>query len=134
MPAKMDDVGAFMRRERLAAFCTVNSKGEPCVVPMYFTYVDGRVYAHTDRNSVKVGNIRNNDRVAIAVFHDEEAVIIRGTARVVEDDEFVVRTREHIDKYELQLDAAGKDSAGIRLFDSKIRCVLEVTPNRIMFW
>jgi nitroimidazol reductase NimA-like FMN-containing flavoprotein (pyridoxamine 5'-phosphate oxidase superfamily) len=130
----MNEVKNFMNREWLATFSTVNAMNEPCVVPVFFTYNDGKVYIQTDRNSVKVHNLLMNDNVAIAVFRDDEAVIVRGTARIVDGEEFVRRTRNHIGKYGLKLNEHGRDSLGIPLFDSKVRCVVEVTPKRLMYW
>jgi len=124
-----------MNREQLATFATVDSNNEPHIVPVFFTYDDSKVYIQTDRNSVKVHNLIRNNNVAVAVYHGEEAVIIRGTARLIDSsEEFVKRTQDHIDKYRLKLDEHGRDSLGIPLFDDKIRCVVEVTPKRILFW
>jgi len=67
-----------MDRERLAIFATVNSSNQPHIVPAFFTYDDGKVYIQTDRNSVRMRNLMRNDNVAVAVYHGEEAVIIRG--------------------------------------------------------
>jgi hypothetical protein len=59
----------------------------------------------TGRGSVKVRNLQRNSAVAVAVFDGEEAVIARGS-----------------------------DSLGIPLFDPRVRCVVEVTPRRLIFW
>lgn len=74
----MEEVRAFMERERLASFATVDAGCRPHVVPVFFTYEGGRVYVQTDRSSVKVRNLLGNDNVAVAVYRGEEAVIIRG--------------------------------------------------------
>jgi len=135
MPKSMGEVQSFMNRERLASFATVRSKKEPHIVPVFFTYDDGKVYIQTGRNSLKVRNLLKNDNVAVAVYHEEEAVIIRGKGLVIDsDEEFIKRTREHIDKYQLRLDEHGRDFLGIPLFNKKVRCVIEVTPKRILFW
>jgi len=135
MPNSLKEVQRFMNRERLAAFATVSPNNEPHIVPVFFTYDDGKVYIQTDRNSVKVRNLIRNDNVAVMVYRGEEAVIIKGKARLIDDDEeFVKRTREHVDKYRLKLDERGRDSLGIPLFDDKVRCVVKVTPKRILFW
>jgi len=135
MPKTQGEVQSFMNQERLASFATVGSKNEPHIVPVFFTYDDGKVYIQTDRNLVKVRNLAINDNVALAVYRGEEAVIIRGRGRVIDnEEEFVKRTQEHIDKYYLRLDEHGRDSLGIPLFDRKVRCVIEVAPKRILFW
>jgi len=135
MPKNLRGVQGFMNRERLAALATVDHNNEPHVVPVFFTYDNGRVYIQTDRKSVKVQNLVRNDRVAVAVYCGEEAVIIRGKARLIDShEEFVKRTQDHIDKYRLKLDEHGRDSLGIPLFDNRLRCVIEVAPKRILFW
>jgi len=135
MPRNMMEVQSFMGRERLASFATVSSEGKPHVVPVFFTYESGKVYIQTDRESAKVQNILNNNNVAIAVYSEEEAVIIRGKGRVVDrSDEFVWRTRDHINKYQLRLDKNGQDSLGIPLFDEKTRCIVEVVGKKTIFW
>lgn len=135
MPKNSIEVEKFMARERLASFATVTPNGEPHVVPVFFTYVDGKVYVQTDRNSVKAHNMLANDNVTVAVYSGEEAVIVRGKGRIVDrDEEFIGKTRDHVNKYRLRLDEQGRDSLGIPLYDREIRCVVEVTPKRVMFW
>jgi len=108
---------------------------EPHVVPVFFTYNDGKVYIQTDRKSIKVKNLLRNNNVAIAVYNGEEAVIIRGKGQIIDDDnEFFEKTQDHIDKYQLQLDEHGRDSMGIPLFDKNVRYVIKVIPKRIIFW
>jgi hypothetical protein len=51
-----------------------------------------------------------------------------------DDDEFVRRTQDHVDKYSLRLDEKGRDSLGIPLFNKRVRRVIEVIPERTMFW
>ena len=43
MPKSLKGVQNFMDRERLASFVTVEPNNEPHVVPVFFTYEDGRV-------------------------------------------------------------------------------------------
>jgi nitroimidazol reductase NimA-like FMN-containing flavoprotein (pyridoxamine 5'-phosphate oxidase superfamily) len=131
----VSDVKRFMHQERLASFATVDNKNRPHVVPVFFTYDNGKIYVQADRKSLKVRNLRRNSNVAVAVYYGEEAVIIRGKGLIVEsENEFIKRTQQHIDKYHLKLDRQGRDSMGIPLFNSKIRCVIEVTSEKILFW
>jgi nitroimidazol reductase NimA-like FMN-containing flavoprotein (pyridoxamine 5'-phosphate oxidase superfamily) len=135
MPKTSEDVQNFMGRERLASFVTVAFHNKPHIVPVFFTYEDGRVFVQTDRTSAKVRNLMQNSNVAVAVYRDEEAVVINGKARVIEDEgEFVKRTQDHVDKYRLRLNAEGRDSLGIPLFDRSIRCVIEIKAEKVRFW
>jgi nitroimidazol reductase NimA-like FMN-containing flavoprotein (pyridoxamine 5'-phosphate oxidase superfamily) len=131
----LEDVQRFMDRERLASFVTIAFHNEPHVVPVFFTYKDGRVYVQTSRTSAKVRNLTRNDRVALAVYRDEEAVVINGRARVVEDEgEFTRQTQDHVNKYKLRLNPEGKDSMGIPLFDMSMRCIVEIKTEKVRFW
>jgi nitroimidazol reductase NimA-like FMN-containing flavoprotein (pyridoxamine 5'-phosphate oxidase superfamily) len=135
MPSSLREVQSFMDKERLASFATADPNNEPHVVPVFFTYEGGKVHVQTDRDSVKVRNLSRNNNVAVAVYRGEQAVIIRGSGRVIDsEEEFIKRTQDHINKYKLRLDEHGRDSFGIPLFDKKARCVVEITPRRIMFW
>jgi len=131
----LDDVAYFMKQQRIASFASVDTEGKPHVVPVWFTYHDGKVFVQTDRNSLKVRNLKKNKNVAIAVYSAEEAVIIRGEGQVIEDEEeFIKRTRQHINKYNLKLDEQGRDSMKIPLYNSRVRCMVEITPKKIVFW
>jgi nitroimidazol reductase NimA-like FMN-containing flavoprotein (pyridoxamine 5'-phosphate oxidase superfamily) len=136
MPMSIREVQRFMNGERLASFATVSPSGRPHVVPVFFTYDSGKVYVQTDRKSVKVQNLLQNNNVAIAVYGGEEAVIIGGKGHIVDDDEeeFIRRTQDHIRKYQLKLDENGRDSLGIPLYDKTVRCVVEVTGEHTVFW
>jgi nitroimidazol reductase NimA-like FMN-containing flavoprotein (pyridoxamine 5'-phosphate oxidase superfamily) len=135
MPKSLDEVQRFMNSERLACFATVGPNNEPHIVPVFFTYDKGKVYIQTDKKSVKVRNLLTNNKVAVAVYSGEEAVIIRGEGRIIDNNkEFIKRTQDHINKYRLKLDEHGRDSMGIPLFDKDVRCVIEVIPKRTIFW
>jgi len=135
MLKSLNDVVDFMKRQRIASFATVDTERKPHVVPVWFEYDDGKVFVQTDRNSAKVHNIKKNKNVAITVYSAEEAVILRGEARIIRDEEeFVKRTQAHVNKYNLKLDEQGRDSMGIPLCNSKIRCVVEITPKKTKFW
>jgi len=135
MPRSLSDVQSFMDRERLAGFVTLGPRNEPHVVPVFFTYENGKVYIQTDRNSAKVRNLSRRNNVAVAVYSGEEAVIIKGKGRIIDNaEEFTRKTQEHINKYKLKIDQNGRDSLGIPLFDEKVRCIVEVSPKRIIFW
>jgi len=150
MLESLADVKVFLDNEWIACFATVDVHSRPHVVPVWFTYDEGKVYVQTDRKSVKVKNLSRKPCVALTVYnYRDEAVIIRGKARLIEDEaEFRKHTQAHIDKYNrlfnkargtrgveyIKLDNQGRDNMGIPPFDSKIRCVVEIMPDKILFW
>lgn len=134
MPHSESEIESFLSRQREAAFCTITRHNSPHAVPIWFTYSDGKAYIHTDIDSVKVRNIQLNPAACLTVFQDDEAVILFGSAKIVPVEDFEIRTEEHIEKYHQTLDENGRDSDGIPLFDSSVRCVIEIVPDRILYW
>lgn len=137
MPRTLEEVAEFMNQVHIAAFCTVNKKNQPHVVPVFFIYDEGKVFIHTDRDSAKVRNIQSNANVALTVFRGEfgdEAVAIRGQARILDETALVQRGHQLVEKYQLELDDKGRDSFGILIFDSGIRTVIEVTVEHLNYW
>jgi len=134
MPRTKSQLRPFMMREPLATLCTVGPRHAPHAVPVWFTYKAGRAFVQTDRKSVKVRNIQRDPRVCFTVYKEDEAVVLFGTAAVVPEAEFNTRTAEHIRKYGLRLDKQGRDSLGIPLFDHRVRCVIKITPDRVLYW
>lgn len=68
MPGSQAEVEGFLHRERVAAFCSVDSENRPHIVPVFFTYDNDKLYIHTDRKSVKVHNLLANPNVAVTVY------------------------------------------------------------------
>lgn len=134
----------------IATFVTVDEQGKPHAVPVWFTYDNKKLHVQTDRSSVKVRNVQSNPYVAMAVYNmHDEAVCVQGKAQLLSDEkEFRRLTQTHIDKYNrlynianntdgieyIKLDAQGRDSMGIPLFEPTIRCIIEVKPEKTLFW
>lgn len=149
MPKTASQVSSFLSMQWVATLATVDASGKPYAVPVWFTYDDGKLHVHTDRKSKKVRNIELNRHAAVAIYNmHDEAVVIRGTARLISrKEEFRRLTQANIDKYNrlyniahntreveyIKLDANGRDSMGIPLFNSKVRCIIEVKPGKIRF-
>lgn len=150
MPKSLKDIAAFLDDKWIACIATVDAQNRPHVVPVWFTYDDGKAHIQTDRKSVKARNLLKNPNVAVAVYNNrDEAVVIRGKGHIVENEGvFQKLTQLHLDKYNrlfnkvrgtadieyIELDEKGRDSMGIPLFDFKTRCIIEVTLETIKFW
>ena len=77
-----------MKRIHLA---TVKPSGSPHVVPVLALYYDGKIYFATDRHSVKVKNILNNNNVAAITSDGYRATITEGKARILSEEEVTNR-------------------------------------------
>jgi general stress protein 26 len=139
----------FLNNQWIATLATVDKQGKPHAVPVWFTFDEGKVHVQTDQKSSKVRNVQFNPNVAVAVYIHDEAVILKGKAYIIDNKEkFRKLTQAHIDKYNrlfniahntqgieyIKLDAQGRDNMGVPLFDYKVRCVIQITPKKVLFW
>ena len=70
---------------RIYWLTTVTPKGEPHVMPIWGIWVANRLYFSTGANSVKARNLAANPRCVIANENPDQAVMVYGDARRVED-------------------------------------------------
>jgi general stress protein 26 len=149
MPKTMAEVPSFLNEQWIATLATVDKQGKPHTVPVWFTFDQGKVHVQTDRKSVKVRNIQFNPNASVAVYIRDEAVILNGKAGLIDSEEdFRKLTQAHIDKYNrlfniahntqgieyIKLDAQGRDNMGTPLFNYTVRCIIEVVPEKMLFW
>lgn len=86
--AQMDrpELDQFLPVTRIAKLATLNADGSPNVVPVWFEWDGAHALVFTTRTSAKVGRIRRDSRVALAVEEGvgvpEAWVSIEGTATV----------------------------------------------------
>ena len=128
----------LLRDARVGRLATVDSAGQPLVVPVCYVYDGERCYSAVDakpkrtRHLKRLRNLADNPRVSLAVDHYDEDwralryVIVQGRGDVLESGgEFSRAIDLLVAKYpqyhELRLDR----TAGT---------VVRVTPERILFW
>ncbi len=62
---------------------TVRPNGTPHLVPIWFVWLDGRIYLCTGADSVKVRNIQAQPYVSIALEDGSQPVVIEGRAHLI---------------------------------------------------
>jgi len=104
-------------------FGSVRPDGRPHLAPVWFVWHSGRIYIGTDPKSVKIGNIRNNPRVVLALEDGIHPLICEGTARslpgALPDDLLAAFQR----KYDWDLNS-----------EQQYNQVVEVTPLKWLSW
>lgn len=64
-------------------FATIRPDGRPHLVPVWFAWYEGKLYACIEASSVKARNIGRNSTVSLALENGSKPVICEGTASVV---------------------------------------------------
>ena len=112
-----------LAREPNLWLATIRASGAPHLVPVWFTYVAGRLYVCTERTTAKVRNVRSHPQVAVSLESGDRAVLASGTGRIVPrpwPPEVVESFRR---KYDWDV-ADGSSSA----------CLLAIEPSRWLEW
>lgn len=63
---------------------TVRPNGTPHLAPIWFVWVEGRVYVCTSADSVKARNLQANPSVTCALENGNAPVVLEGHARPIE--------------------------------------------------
>ena len=87
----------FLDRKFIATLVTLRQDGSPHATPVWYMYEDGKFYIGTDQETLKVRNIKRDDRVSLCIStHDEpyQYIVVDGTCEIVKGD--AKRTLPHV--------------------------------------
>ena len=116
-PAEIDE---FLAGGHTLQVATLGEDGFPHLAPMWYRYEDGRIVFRSFTKSQKIVNLRRNPNLTVLLedgktYDELRGVMIKGTARLVTDPEYV-------------LGLYGRISADYRLIDGVQR---EFTPEEL---
>ena len=66
-PARWRAIEARLGRESEIWLATVRYDGRPHLVPLWFIWLDGKIYVATGANTQKFANLRGNQSVSLAL-------------------------------------------------------------------
>ena len=120
----------------------VGRDGRPITHPLIPLYHEGRIYLHSSTLfSKKLEHIKREPRVALSISDpvatkgNPDRVTIQGTARLIEEDPHADWQRLILDLWrrkEPSIDDFLKIRVALPLFFE--RSVIEITPERCLFW
>ncbi|KRE22898.1 pyridoxamine 5'-phosphate oxidase family protein [Agromyces sp. Soil535] len=126
-----------LQSELIAWFTTVNSKGEPHAVPVWFLWHDGEVIVLSEPDAAKVSHVRHGSPVLLHLQGDRfgnQVVVLNGTAEL--SDRSATEWLDEIgDAYGTKY-AEGMEESGVGLepIAEKYSTVIVVTPTKLMAW
>ncbi|MDX1662714.1 MAG: pyridoxamine 5'-phosphate oxidase family protein [Candidatus Promineifilaceae bacterium] len=122
--ARWRAVEARLGREMTIWLSTVRAGGRPHLVPVWFVWLEGKIYFCTDSESQKFTNLRHNQDVALSLPDTAVVVIVEGEAHAANRATTESLAEYFFNKYEW--DFRYDDSSDWRL--------VEVTPHKILAW
>jgi len=87
MSMTREEMEEFLSQGHIARIATVKQDGSPHVVPVWFLWEGGELIIVTYPNSVKIRNIKRDNRVTVVIDVPDpgKGVIMEGTARLSND-------------------------------------------------
>lgn len=123
-PARWRALEARLGRELTIWIATVRGDDRPHLVPVWFVWLDGKIYLATGTATQKFTNLRNNQLVALSLPDTANVLIIEGEAHIA-PRQIVDNVADYFfNKYEW--DFRYDESAEWRL--------IEITPHKILAW
>lgn len=122
--ARWRTLEARLGREMAIWIVTVRSDGRPHMTPVWYVWLNERIYFATGTDTQKFTNLRSNQAVALALPDTDSVLILEGEAHAA-DRETTDKLGEYFfNKYEW--DFRYDEDADWRL--------VEITPHRILAW
>jgi general stress protein 26 len=123
-PARWRAIEARLGRESTIWLATVKPSGRSHLVPVWFVWLDGRIFIATGAYSQKFVNLYHNQSVALALPDTENVILIEGEAHVADRQATDALGSHFYDKYEWDF----------RYDDSDEWRLIEITPRKILAW
>jgi general stress protein 26 len=123
-PARWRALEARLTREYHIWLATVRADGRPHLVPLWYVWLNDKLYVATGSETQKFANLRANQNVALSLPDAANVIIIEGEAHIADRQTVEVVADYFFHKYEW--DFRYDDVSDWRL--------IEVTPYKILAW
>lgn len=97
---------------------TVRPDGSPHLIPIWFVWIENKLYVCTARNSVKARNVAANPKVSLALEDGSNPLVLEGSGAIREETPPEVAA-EFQRKYNWNI-----------LGDATYNVLIEITPSR----
>ena len=123
-PARWRPIEARLGRELTIWIATVRGNGKPHLTPVWFVWLDDKIYIAIGTESQKFANLRSNQAVSLALPDSDKVVILEGEAHATDRNTTDKLGDYFFHKYEW--DFRYDETSDWRL--------VEITPHKIMAW
>ncbi|MFN2104239.1 MAG: pyridoxamine 5'-phosphate oxidase family protein [Candidatus Promineifilaceae bacterium] len=123
-PARWRAMEGRLGRETEIWMATVRHDGRPHLTPMWFVWLNEKIYVSTPSQAQKFINMRHNQSVALSLTDALNVIIIEGEAHVADRALIDELADYFFNKYEWDF----------RYDDSAKWQLVEITPLKILAW
>ena len=124
----------FIKSQKILRLATVDKKGSPHIVPVWYLYKNGNFYVGTNTSTKKAKNVRKNSKVSFCVDLGVHSPIIGvmgiGNAKLILRKNDVARIAK---KILLRYFKSLNNKSAQELL-SQTDCIIEIVPKKITAW
>ena len=129
---KQDD---FIKTQKVLRLATIDQKGTPHIVPVWYLYSAKKFYIGTNTRTEKAKNIKKNKRVSLCIdigiqSPDIFGVLGQGSAKLILDKNKVSKLAKRI---LLRYFRSLENKSAKELLDDT-NCIIEITPKKFSVW
>jgi len=129
---KRDD---FIKTQKVLRLATIDQKGTPHIVPVWYLYNAKKFYIGTNTRTEKAKNIKKNKRVSLCIdigirSPDIFGVLGQGSAKLILDENKVSKLAKRI---LLRYFRSLENKSAKELLDDT-DCIIEITPKKFSVW
>jgi len=124
----------FLKSQKILRLATIDKKGMPHIVPVWYLYKDGIFYVGTNTSTKKAKNVKKNYKVSFCIDAGIRSPIFgvmgRGIAKLILNKKIVLSiTKKILLRYFKSLN---NNSAQELLAHTD--CIIKITPKKITMW
>ena len=125
----------FIKSQKILRLATIDSKGNPHIIPVWYDYINGKFYIGTNTRTTKARNIRKNPRVSFCIdvgikSPDIFGIMGIGRARLILEDKHVqLVAKKILRRYFKSL----KNKSAQQLLNDT-DCIIEIIPKKLTSW
>ena len=129
---KRDD---FIETQKVLRLATIDQKGTPHIVPVWYLYSAKKFYIGTNTRTEKAKNIKKNKQVGLCIdigiqSPDIFGVLGQGSAKLILDKKLVSKFAKRI---LLRYFRSLENKSAKELLDDT-DCIIEITPKKFSVW
>jgi len=124
----------FLKSQKILRLATIDKKGMPHIVPVWYLYKEGIFYVGTNTFTKKAKNVKKNPKVSFCVDAGIRSPIFgvmgRGVAKLILNKKIVSSiTKKILLRY---FSSLNNNSAQELL--AQTDCIIKITPKKITVW
>jgi len=125
----------FIKTQKVLRLATIDQKGTPHIVPVWYLYSAKKFYIGTNTRTEKAKNIKKNKRVSLCIdigiqSPDIFGVLGQGSAKLILDENKVSKLAKRI---LLRYFRSLENKSAKELLDDT-NCIIEITPKKFSVW